>query len=229
MKNGIFVTATGTDAGKTYVSALLVKYLRAHGVQAGYFKPALSGALREGRRLIPGDAAQVCAVSGLPCPPEELVAYTFETPVSPHLAARLEGRRIELPVILEGFKRASGRFPFVVVEGCGGLLCPLRLEEDPLMLTDVVRALGLDLLIVSPSGLGAINAAVLTVEHARLHRLPVRGILLNRFEPGNLLHEDNRRQIERLTGIPVTACLSEGAQDLPENPLYSRRIRYTGE
>ena len=48
MKQGIFVTATGTDVGKTYVSGLLVKALRARGINAGYFKPALSGAEREG-------------------------------------------------------------------------------------------------------------------------------------------------------------------------------------
>ena len=74
-KRGIFVAGTGTDVGKTYVSALLVKSLRERGVNAGYFKPALSGAVREGERLVPGDAQMVCECAGLPGDPADYVAY----------------------------------------------------------------------------------------------------------------------------------------------------------
>lgn len=66
MREGVFVTGTGTDVGKTYVSALLVKTLREQGRSAGYFKPALSGARRRDGALIPGDAEEVCRMSGLP-------------------------------------------------------------------------------------------------------------------------------------------------------------------
>ena len=81
MNQGIFVTATGTDVGKTYVSGLLVKALRARGINAGYFKPALSGAEREGGRLVPGDARWVCRTAGLPGDPADYVAYLYEQAV----------------------------------------------------------------------------------------------------------------------------------------------------
>lgn len=186
MNQGIFVTATGTDVGKTYVSGLLVKALRARGINAGYFKPALSGAEREGGRLVPGDARWVCRTAGLPGDPADYVAYLYEQAVSPHLAARLEGPPIELAAILERQRAVGERFAYLVAEGCGGLFCPLREGEPPLLLADVAAAIGFDLLLVAPSGLGAIHAAVVTAAYAERLGLPVRGILLNRFDEENI-------------------------------------------
>lgn len=216
MKDGFFVTGTGTDVGKTFVSALLVKTLRKRGVNAGYFKPALSGAYRREGTLVPGDAEEVCRASGLPGPPEWYVAYLYERAVSPHLAARLENRPIEQEQIMERFRLISEEFDCVVAEGCGGLFCPMRTDGKTLLLGDVAAMLGLPLVIVSPSGLGAINAAVLAVEYAAKLELPVRAIVLNGFEAGNDLHEDNRVQIERFTGLR-TICVARDAQtiDLP--------------
>lgn len=213
MKDGIFVTATGTDAGKTYISALLVKTLREDGRNAGYFKPALSGAERAEGRLLPGDAEYVMRRAGLPAPSEQYVAYLFEHAVSPHLAARLEGRTITREGIMERFRPLRDRFEFLVAEGCGGLFCPLCDGPEPLLLPEVAAMLEFDLLIVSPSGLGSINQAVLTAEYAKRCGLPARAVVLNRFEAGNPLHEDNRIQIERFTGLP-TVCVSEGADKI---------------
>lgn len=214
MKKGIFITATGTDVGKTFVSALLVKHLRQSGIRAGYFKPVLSGAYRKDEKLIPGDAEYVCSVSNLSNLPEELVSYVFEEPVSPHLAAQIEGRCIEKKIILNHFNKIGKGFDFVVVEGCGGILCPLRLDQEPLLVSDIIKMIGLDVVIVAPAGLGTINATVLTVEYARKSKIVIAGIVLNHYEKGNFLHEDNRKQIERLTGVPVIACVSENASNL---------------
>lgn len=211
MKQGIFITGTGTDVGKTFVSALVVKALRDCGVHAGYFKPALSGAYRaENGGLVSGDAEYVCRVSGLPGNPEEFVSYRFEPAVSPHLAAQMENRAIDKAEIQAHFLRIQGRYDYVVAEGCGGLFCPLRLDEETLLIGDVARMLGFPLLIVAPAGLGAINAAVLTAEYAKSLQLPVQGIVLNGFEAGNPMHEDNRKQIERFTGVS-TVCVERDA------------------
>ena len=91
-KKGIFITATGTDVGKT----LILKKLREASVNAGYYKAALSGAYRNASKLIPGDAAYVASISGLPVPPEQLVSYIYEPAVSPHLAAELEKCPIDI-------------------------------------------------------------------------------------------------------------------------------------
>ncbi len=218
---GGFVTGTGTDVGKTYVTALLVKRLREQGIDAGYFKAALSGAepADDGSgRLIPGDAAEVYRTAGIPGDPAEFVPYIYREALSPHLAARLEGRPVELAVVEAAFRRAAARFPFVAAEGSGGIVCPLRDGDALLMLADVIRLTGFPLLIVAPSGLGSINAAVLTAEYARANGFRTVGFFLNGFRPGDTMHEDNRRMIERLTGLPVLACVEEGARTLPLDP-----------
>lgn len=213
----IFVTATGTDVGKTYISALLVKAMRDAGVDARYYKPALSGAVREGERLIPGDAAFVAECAGLQQQPEQMVSYIFEEAVSPHLAAKRSGAAIELEKLADDRAKAVAAAEFLLVEGCGGLICPLRRDDQSLMLADVAERFGDELLLVAPAGLGSINAAVLTVEYAKQRGLTVRGIVLNGYEAGNFLHEDNRQEIEALTGLPVLATVAWGAKQIDLN------------
>lgn len=213
-KRGIFVAGTGTDVGKTYVSALLVKSLREQGVNAGYFKPALSGAVREGGKLIPGDAKEVCQCAGLPGDPSEYVAYCYEPAVSPHLAAQLAGEAIEPKRIMERFHEIEARFDYVVAEGCGGIFCPLRADSQPLLLTDVAALLDYKVVLVSPSGLGAINAAVLAAQYARHQGMRLRAIVMNQFESENFLHLDNKKQIERFTGLEVVT-VAQDAQEIP--------------
>ncbi|MEA4988452.1 MAG: dethiobiotin synthase [Anaerovorax sp.] len=213
-KKGIFITATGTDIGKTFVSALLVKYLRKQRIHAGYFKPVLSGAQKKEGVLIGSDVHYVCNTARLEKNAEDLVSYAFEAAVSPHLAAKLEDKTVKKEKILDDFLRASQEFDYMVVEGCGGIVCPLRLDEESLMLVDVIQMLKLELMIVASAGLGTINTVVLTVDFAKKHNIPIQGIILNHYEKGNYLHEDNRRQIERLTGIPVIALVQEDADEL---------------
>ena len=94
MHKGIFVTGTGTDIGKTFVTALLVKKLHDAGSAAAYFKAAVSGNERdENGRLIPGDAAYVKRISGISQPLDTMCPYIYETAVSPHLASRIEYKR----------------------------------------------------------------------------------------------------------------------------------------
>ena len=81
MTKGIFVTATGTDVGKTYVSALIVKKMRDLGYNCGYFKPALSGAYEKDGELIPGDCEYVLKTSGIEGNPSDFASYIFKTAV----------------------------------------------------------------------------------------------------------------------------------------------------
>ncbi len=214
MSKGIFITGTGTDVGKTYVTALIVKKLRQNGINAGYYKPALSGAEVQDGELVPGDCKFVAATAGLPVLPRELTSYMYETAVSPHLAAQIEERPIEREVILSAFARFARRYDFITVEGCGGIICPLRLDGNILMQTDIIRQLNLDLLVVAPSGLGSINSAVLTVHYAQSLGLTVKGFILNNYDSADFLHKDNRKVIESLTKIPVVACVARHASDL---------------
>lgn len=224
MSKGIFISATGTDVGKTFVTALIVKNLREHGCNAGYYKAALSGAERIDGQLVPGDAKYVCDVAGIPDSPAGLVTYVYETAVSPHLAAQIEKVPVELGVIDSHVNLLKSRFDFITFEGSGGIICPLRRDGQTIMLADIIRRFGLGVLLVADAGLGTINSTVLTVEYASIHEIAIKGIILNRFEKGHFLHEDNQRQIELLTGIPVIARVPPQATALDLSPQALMRF-----
>ncbi|MCR5378498.1 MAG: dethiobiotin synthase [Fibrobacter sp.] len=227
MNNGYFVTATGTDVGKTYVTALLVKKWRDSGIDAGYYKAALSGAeLRDGK-WIAGDADYVKTIAGLPDTQEQLVSYVYKEAVSPHLAARKEGNPVELSRVRADFEAATKRHEFIFAEGSGGIICPIRYDSSAslvpqkLFLADIIKVLGLPLLVVTTAALGSINACVLTVEYARAKGLSVRGIIVNRYgmNKNMEMENDNIAMMHDLTGLDILAKIPEGASDLTVNPF----------
>ena len=217
MGKALFITGTGTDVGKTYVTALIVKCLRDAGLDAGYYKAAISGAEKdeEDGTLHAGDALYVKEIAELSETQEELVSYVYEAAVSPHLAAQLDNNPIDFDVVEKDFRRALSQHEYITMEGSGGMICPLRWDkEQHVILDDLVLRLGLGALIVADAGLGTINAAVLTVEHLRARNIPIRGIILNRFHDGDIMEEDNLDMVEALTGVKVVATVKSGDEAL---------------
>ena len=215
MSKKIFITGTGTDVGKTYVTGLIVKKLRESGLSAGYYKAAMSGnERREDGTLIPGDAVHVRQVSGISQPLEQMCPYVYEHAVSPHLASRLEGNPVQLDTVETGFREVCREYDYVTMEGSGGILCPVCFDEEEIWLEDVVRRLALPCLLIADAGLGTINNVVLTVEYMRSRGISPKGILFNRFHAGNVMEEDNIRMCAHRTGLKVLACVEEGATEL---------------
>ena len=165
MSKNLFVTGTGTDVGKTYVTGLIVKKLRETGYRPAYYKAGMSGNLRRADgSLIPGDADFVRTMAGLEQPLETMCPYVYEHAVSPHLAARMEGGPVELDVVKNGFDTLAQAYDLVTMEGSGGILCPLRVDEtSELWLEDVVKALNLGCLVVADAGLGTINLSLIHI------------------------------------------------------------------
>lgn len=215
MSKSLFVTGTGTEVGKTYITALLLKKLHESGFRCAYFKAAMSGNDRApDGTLIPGDARHVRQVSGISQPLETMCPFVYETAVSPHLAARLEGNPLELETVKASFDRLTTRYDYIIAEGSGGIVCPLRYDEKKIFLEDVISALKKPCLIVADAGLGTINSVVLTVEYMKARGLTVKGLIFNHFHPGDVMEEDNKIMCEELTGVPVLACVEENAADL---------------
>ena len=212
MTKAVFITATGTDVGKTYISALIVKKMRELGYNCGYFKPALSGAEIIDGKIIPGDCNYVLKQAGIDAPPENYVSYVFKTAVSPHLASEIENNPIKIEKIKSDF--AKKEFDYIVVEGAGGIVCPFNLGKEKLMLPDAIKTLGLDIVIVASASLGTINSTVLTAEYAKNNGIKVRGIILNNYDENDLMQKDNKIQVEALTGIKVIAAVKKGEKDI---------------
>ena len=219
----VVVTGTGTEIGKTVVSAVLLARWAARG-DVTYWKPVATGA-EEG-----SDSRQVASLVG----PKLRVleeCYRFAPPLSPHLAARLAGVEIEAERIFSAYRRqrkssGSGR---LVVEGIGGLLVPLT--DRGYLLADLLKALDLPCLVVASSQLGTINHTLLTLEALRSRGLSLAGVVLN--GPANL---ENRRAIERFGRTRVVAELeplsplsretvTQAASEFDRDGVLERRLR----
>lgn len=220
MAKALFVTGTGTDVGKTYVTGLLVKGLQEAGVKAAYYKAAMSGNVRNpDGTLIPGDGVQVQTMAGIGQPVQTMCPYVYEPPLSPHLAARLAGEEVELERVRQGFYALAKDYDYLTMEGSGGILCPITVTgQRELWLADIIRDLGLGCLLVADAGLGTLNAIGLTAFYLRQTGIPLQGMILNHYDPENLMHRDNRQLCQQMTGVPVVACVREGDTRLDISP-----------
>lgn len=219
MSKKLFVVGTGTDVGKTYVTALMVKKLHESGLRAAYYKAAMSGNDRDGNgALIPGDAAFVQSVSGISQPLETMCPHVYEHAYSPHLAAKVEGGPVCMDKVKAGLAALEARYDYITLEGSGGILCPLRHDGQTLWLEDAILSLSPNCLLVADAGLGAINAVGLTAFYMKSKGLPVCGVILNRFHPGQAIDEDNLLMCRELTGLPVLARVREHSADLDMTP-----------
>lgn len=217
MSESVFIAGTSTDIGKTFVSALLVKHLRDNKINAGYFKPVLSGCEIVNNELVPGDAKYVCDIAKIKENPAAVVSYMFKTAVSPHLAAELENKTVDLNKIKNDFNNLKNKYGFLVVEGCGGIVCQISTQKNnEIFLTDIIKSLNLDVILVASSLLGTINSTVLTVEYTKKLNINIKGIIMNFYDRNNFMHMDNKKQIEYLTGIPVIATVAKNAGRLQE-------------
>ena len=215
MSRALFITGTGTDIGKTYVTGLIVKKLAEHKKNPGYYKAAMSGnARRPDGSLIPGDALFVQQCSGISQPLEEMCPYVYENAYSPHLASRIEGNPVVMDVVKQGFYSVSRVYDYVTVEGSGGILCPICFDEHKIQLEDIVKELNLPSIIIADAGLGTINSVVLTAEYMKANHMPVKGIIFNHFHPGNVMEEDNIFMCEYMTGLPTLAKVTDHATEL---------------
>lgn len=218
MSKGLFVIGTGTDIGKTYVTGLLLKYIRDNGYDATYFKAALSGAIRdENDNLIPGDAVEVLRMADLEEDTDFLVPYIYETAVSPHLASRIEGNPVNLKTVKEAYEKVSQKYDYIVMEGSGGIVCPIHYEgkesEGNIMLEDIIKFLNLDVILIADAGLGTINSVVTTVEYLKNRDIHVCGIIMNNYRD-ELMENDNVKMVEDLCGVDVIAKVYQNDKNL---------------
>jgi dethiobiotin synthetase len=205
---GVFITGTDTDVGKTWVAAGLTAALRQRGVKAVYFKPVQSGCPVEEGRLIPTDARLASRVAGLDEPLEVLTPIALHLPLAPGVAAAQAGLAVDLGRLAASLRDLAARYEFLVVEGAGGLYVPL--VDTRFLVLDLIRWLGLPLAVVAKSGLGTINHTVLTVKAAQAAGIEVAGVILNRYpEKPGLAAETNPGVIAALTGVDILGRLPE--------------------
>lgn len=215
MSKNIFVTGTGTEIGKTYVAGLLVKKLHEAGEKSAYYKAAMSGNDKDADgNLIPGDAKFVKELGGIDQDLNEMCPYIYERAYSPHLAAQIEGNPVNLDYVVEKLRDLEKKYDYITLEGSGGILCPLRFDDEEIYLEDFVKKAKLSSIIVADAGLGTINNLVLTAYYMKEKGMKVKGIIFNNFIPGDVLQEDNIKMCQHMSGLKVLACVKKGDKDL---------------
>lgn len=199
--HGAFVTGTGTGVGKTFTTAALARRFTAVGKRVFAFKPIETGCLIvDGTRL--GEDQRTLARAAGDWQHDELRnLYSFERPLAPLMAARLERATIDLDRIADAYHRGRAAADLVLVEGAGGWRVPITETAD---MSVLAKQLGLPVLIVATAGLGTINHTVLTVEAILRDGCRLVGVVLSRTPDVDAeLARENAVEIRRLTGCRV--------------------------
>ena len=117
MIDGIFVTGTDTEIGKTVASCAIARWLRGKGRSVGVMKPVASGCRMRRGRLVSDDALLLAKAAGCDAPPEHVCPLTLRAPLAPTVAARLENRRVDLRRAMHAFHALARRYDYMVVQG----------------------------------------------------------------------------------------------------------------
>ncbi len=171
-----FITATDTDAGKTYVSCQILKAWQQQGLSVAAFKPIASGAIWQDKQLVSEDAMALAQVTGQTL--QEINPFTFEPPASPHIAD--EASEFDLTDCVTQFNQLLDKYDRVLVEGVGGWCVPL---SDDLMLKDLANELKLPIVMVARIGLGCINHSLLTIQQIKRDSALYHGWIANLIDP----------------------------------------------
>ncbi|MFP6616646.1 MAG: dethiobiotin synthase [Candidatus Hydrogenedentota bacterium] len=196
--NNYFITATGTDVGKTIVAAGFLRYLRSTGINAITMKPAQTGAEKIDGNWSAPDLQVHWKAANLSFTPEEqalMAPYLYEPACSPHLAARMAKRYPDIDHILDCAQKLNEKYDCLLVEGAGGIYAPLTETETML---DLMKAFNYPVILVSHRGLGTINHTLLSIEAIRNAGLTLHGIILNEtqdVEP-DYIKQDNPSAIQ---------------------------------
>lgn len=213
MNQGFFVTGTDTGVGKTLVACGLARSLRELGFKVGVMKPAETGCKNVAGHLVPQDAARLKEAAACDEPVERICPYRLATPLAPSVAAQKAGVKISPPLLVRLCRDMALANDVMLVEGAGGLMVPLVSNYT---YADLALELTLPVLVVVANRLGAINHALLTLDHAVCMRLNVAGYILNNLESHST--PASKTNAETLRGLTQVPCIGEMPYLVPDQP-----------
>lgn len=206
---GLFITGTDTGAGKTYVSSLIIKALRAEGVDAVGYKPICCGGREDAYALQNASGGAVDLDRVNPC--------YLRTPAAPYVAGMFENRDLEVAPLLQGCRELGEEYAAVVAEGVGGWLVPILKDY---MVADLAKDLGLPTVLVVGNRLGALNQTLLTVQSMRAIGVEPAGLIFNHLtDELDTAAITNKGIAEDLTGVPVLMDVIRDQEELEAWPF----------
>jgi len=221
--SAFFITATGTDIGKTYVTAGLIAHARANGQSVSALKPVLSGF--DETNPAPSDSGVLLTALGEPITPDALnriSPWRFTAPLSPDMAAAREGRSVPFAELVALSSNAAHTHQGTIfIEGVGGIMVPLDERHTVL---DWMEALNLPLILVTGSYLGTISHTLTALDVVARKGLKVAALVVNQ-SPGDapsaeIPLAETLATIARFTPAPTIALPRAGPATADFAPLW---------
>src|SRR3990167_558849 len=195
MSKALFITATDTGAGKTIISCAIGLALQKKGIDVGYIKPfQCSG----------DDTDFVIKTLGIQDDKNLVNPYYVKEPLAPYAAFKRGEIRINLDKVFSAYHKLKKRHEFLIIEGAGGLLVPLR---ENYLVADLIRDLDIPAIIVARAGLGTLNHTLLSERYAFDYGLKVKGIIINGLRNKTLAERTNPQTLKRFLNAPLLGLM----------------------
>jgi dethiobiotin synthetase len=219
--SAIFVTATGTDIGKTFVAAGLIRQWRLKGRAVAAIKPVVTGFAPDA--AAGSDPGVLLAALGRPVTPaeiERIAPWRFAAPLSPDMAARREGRALDFDALVAFCRQAMAASPgLVLIEGIGGVMVPL---DDTRTVLDWIAALNVPTLVVAGSYLGSLSHALTCLDAIARRGLAVKALVVNETANSTVPLADTVETLSRFAAsIPIVALPRLAGADA-DHPAFAR-------
>ena len=216
-----FITATGTDIGKTFVTAGLVRHIRAAGRTVDAIKPVVSGFDSDAWQE--SDPARLLAALGRPITLEEagrVSPWRFAAPLSPHMAARREGGAIEFQEVVEFCRRSmAARRGVLLIEGIGGIMVPL---DDRRTVLDWMSVLRIPIILVAGTYVGTMSHTLTSLEVLVRRNLNVAAVVISESEASAASLDDTVATLQRFAASIDVVGIPRLAPGTTEHPAFAR-------
>src|SRR3989338_10329875 len=195
MSKAVFITATDTGVGKTIISCALGLALKKRGIDCGIMKPfQCSG----------DDTDFLLRTLAIKDEKSLFNPYYAKEPISPYGAFKKERITVNLENVFSAYKELRKRHEFLIVEGAGGLLVPLK---ENYLVADLIRDLDIPAIIVARAGLGTLNHTLLSERYAFDYGIKVKGIIINGLRNKTLAERTNPQTLKRFLSAPLLGLM----------------------
>lgn len=181
MNNGIFITATGTDIGKTFTTSALLFQMNRLGIPLSVIKPVVSGFHKGDAQ---SDPAKLLRAMGRPhhlSAIEDICPWRYEAPLAANLAADKEGKAVPWQAMVNFCQAKLAEANMTLIEGAGGLMSPLT---DIKLVIDLIKELDIPTILVASNYLGSISHTLTAIQTLASYQIPLLGIAVSEAEQG---------------------------------------------
>jgi len=199
----LFITATDTDIGKTYVCAGLAHSLKKLDIDVGIMKPFACG-VKQKTGFSSNDLTILSKAAMVNDTEELLNPFFFPIPASPYTAAKNLGVKIDINYLMKCFRKLDKIHDVMLVEGIGGIMTPILKDYA---IIDLIKDLEANTIIVTSSKIGTINHTIMTCNMCKNMKIPVKGLIINNFDSTGYPMSDLERDLSALTDLPVLCSL----------------------